>query len=414
MVAVLPLRVKVRNASSEAGPSLFDRIGARVVANNRLLLGASVGMFLLLLVFLPTNRIDDRFVQYFDKSMTFRQDTDFATERLTGLYQLQFSIPSGEPGGISEPDYLRRLDGFTEWLRSEPEVVHVNSLSDTFRRLNMNMHADDSAYYRLPEDRNLAAQYLLLYEMSLPYGLDLNNQIDVDKSSTQVVATVGEVSTREYLDLADRAGRWLDQHGTEAMASRATGPAVMFGHITQRNVRSMIWGTLLAFTLISAILIVALRSLKLGLLSVIPNVIPAAMAFGAWGLLIGEVGFAVSVVAALTMGIVVDDTVHFLTKYLRARREKGLAAPDAVRYAFSSVGRALWITSIVLIAGFVILAQSTFKQNSDLGLLSAVTIAFALIADFFLLPGLLIAVDRRRKVREAPPLAAERAFSTSS
>jgi predicted RND superfamily exporter protein len=414
MVAVLPLRVKVRSASSEAGPSLFDRFGARVVANNRLLLGASVGMFLLLLVFLPTNRIDDRFVQYFDRSMTFRQDTDFATERLTGVYQLQFSIPSGEPGGISEPDYLSRLDNFTEWLRSEPEVVHVNSLSDTFRRLNMNMHADDPAYYRLPEDRELAAQYLLLYEMSLPYGLDLNNRIDVDKSSTQVVATVGEVSTRDYLDLAGRAERWLDEHGTPAMAARATGPAVMFGHITQRNVRSMIWGTLLAFTLISAILVVALRSLKLGLLSLIPNVIPAAMAFGAWGILVGEVGFAVSVVAALTMGIVVDDSVHFLAKYLRARREKDLEAPDAVRYAFSSVGRALWVTSVVLIAGFVTLAQSTFKQNSDLGLLSAVTIAFALVADFLLLPGLLIAVDRRKKARQVAPLAAERAFSTSS
>ena len=138
------------------------------------------------------------------------------------------------------------------------------------------------------------------------------------------------------------------------------------------------------------------------------------MAFGAWGLLVGQVGFAVSVVAALTMGIVVDDTVHFLTKYLRARREKGLAAPDAVRYAFASVGRALWVTSTVLIAGFVILAQSTFKQNSDLGLLSAVTIGFALIADFFMLPGLLIAIDRRETASNVIDRPTEQALSTPS
>ncbi len=338
----------------------------------------------------------------------------FELWRGTGIYQLQFSIPSGEPGGISEPEYIERLDAFAGWLREQPLVVQVSSLSDTFRRLNMNMHGDDPAMYRLPDNRDLAAQYLLLYEMSLPYGLDLNNRIDVDKSSTQVVATVQESSSKEFLALADSAEAWLTEHGTPSMRTAGTGPALMFSNIAMRNVRSMIFGTLMAFVLISAVLTLALRSLRMGLLSLVPNVIPATMAFGAWGLLVGQVGFTVSVVAALTMGIVVDDTVHCLTKYLRARRERGLEAPDAVRYAFHSVGRALWITSTVLIAGFVILAQSTFKQNSDLGLLSAVTIAFALVADFFLLPGLLILVDRRQTASETTAVPAREALSTSS
>ena len=150
------------------------------------------------------------------------------------------------------------------------------------------------------------------------------------------------------------------------------------------------------FLLISVVLEVSLKNLKLGLLSLIPNIVPAAMAFGAWGLAVGKVGFSVSVVAAMTMGIVVDDTVHFLSKYLRGRREKNLSSPDAVRYAFSSVGKALWVTSAVLIAGFLVLAQSTFKQNADMGLLAAITIVFALIADFFLLPQLLMLVDRKQ------------------
>ncbi len=413
LMAVLPLRVK-QQVARRANTSVFERLGHFVVGRNRLLLGASAALFLLLLVFIPANEISDQFVRYFDKSMSFRQDTDYATEHLTGIYQLQFSIPSGEPGGISEPEYIERLDAFAGWLREQPLVVQVSSLSDTFRRLNMNMHGDDPAMYRLPDNRDLAAQYLLLYEMSLPYGLDLNNRIDVDKSSTQVVATVQESSSKEFLALADSAEAWLTEHGTPSMRTAGTGPALMFSNIAMRNVRSMIFGTLLAFALISAVLTLALRSLRMGLLSLVPNVIPATMAFGAWGLLVGQVGFTVSVVAALTMGIVVDDTVHFLTKYLRARRERGLEAPDAVRYAFHSVGRALWITSTVLIAGFVILAQSTFKQNSDLGLLSAVTIAFALVADFFLLPGLLILVDRRQTASETTTVPAREALSTSS
>ena len=95
----------------------------------------------------------------------------------------------------------------------------------------------------------------------------------------------------------------------------------------------------------------------------------------------------------MTLGIVVDDTVHFLSKYLRARREHSMDAVEATRYAFRTVGVALWITSITLVIGFGVLATSSFKVNSDMGLLSSVTIAFALLADFLFLPPLLMKLD---------------------
>ena len=141
--------------------------------------------------------------------------------------------------------------------------------------------------------------------------------------------------------------------------------------------------------------IFALRSFKLGAISLVPNLIPAALAFGAWGLAVGQVGLALSVVTGMTLGIVVDDTVHFLSKYLRARREKGLGAEDAVRYAFSTVGLALVVTSIVLIAGFMVLTFSAFALNSNMALMTSVTILFAIVADFLLLPPILMALDRQ-------------------
>jgi predicted RND superfamily exporter protein len=394
LMAILPVRVRARRFRPRG--RVFSSLGDFVVARHRLILWAMAALVVIFVLFIPANEINDRFVRYFDDSIEFRRDTDFATERLPGIYQLQFSLDSGAPGAISDPGYLAKLDEFAEWLRDEPEVTHVATLSDTMKHLNMNMHGDAPAAYRLPVSRELAAQYLLLYEMSLPYGLDLNNQINVDKSSSRLIATVGDVSTKEFLGLADRAERWLRAHAPPEMSARATGPAVMFAHITERNIRSMIVGTALAFLLISGVLVLTLKSWRLGLVSLVPNLVPAAMAFGAWGLLVGEIGFAVSVVAAMTMGIVVDDTVHFLSKYLRAARERGLAAPDAVRYGFKSVGRALWATSLVLVAGFLILSQSAFKQNADMGLLAAVTITFALVADFFLLPSLLLVIERSR------------------
>ena len=159
----------------------------------------------------------------------------------------------------------------------------------------------------------------------------------------------------------------------------------------------MLAGTIIALVLISLVLILALKSLKYGLLSLIPNLVPAGMAFGIWAIFNGQVGLSVSVVIAMTLGIVVDDTIHFLSKYLRARREEGLNTPDAIRYAFSTVGEALLITTIVLTAGFMILAQLNFSLNADMGLMTAITICIALFVDFFFLPPLLIWFDKRQK-----------------
>jgi hypothetical protein len=144
------------------------------------------------------------------------------------------------------------------------------------------------------------------------------------------------------------------------------------------------------------LLVFALRSLKLGIISLIPNLLPAGVAFGLWGLFVGEVGLALSVVTAMSLGIVVDDTVHFLSKYVRARREKGLGAEDAVRYAFSTVGVALWVTTMVLVAGFLVLSQSAFELNSGMGLLTAIVILIALFLDFFLLPPILIKTEEKK------------------
>jgi len=162
----------------------------------------------------------------------------------------------------------------------------------------------------------------------------------------------------------------------------------------------MLYATTLALILISLVLIIALRSIKIGLISLIPNLAPAAMGFGLWGYMVGEIGLSLSVVSTMTLGIVVDDTVHFLSKYLRARREKHLSPEDAVRYAFATVGRALLITSIVLVAGFLILATSAFQLNSGMGLLTAIVIILALFADFLFLPPLLIKIEEKLNAKK--------------
>jgi len=398
LMAVLPVRVKVRK---EEGTAAMERLAEFVIARRGPVMIGTLALVALFAAFIPRIELNDQFVKYFDESIPFRTDTDWAMEHLSGIYQAQWSVPAAGSGGVSDPEYLRRLEGFTEFLRARGEVVHVMTLTDVFKRLNRNMHGDDPAMYRLPEERNLAAQYLLLFEMSLPFGLDLNNQVNVDKSAVRVIATLENITTNELRALDDEAAAWLSENFPSAAETRASGPFVMFAYIAKRNIEGMLTGTFFAFVLISLTLTVALRSVKLGAISLAPNLMPAAMAFGFWGLTVGEVGMASSVVTATSLGIIVDATVHFLSKYRRARVEKGADAEDAVRYAFSTVGTALWVTTAILVAGFAVLALSTFKINGSMGLLTAVTLVMAIIIDFLLLPALLLLLDGRRNDREA-------------
>ncbi|MEO1897544.1 MAG: MMPL family transporter, partial [Cycloclasticus sp.] len=337
------------------------------------------------------------FVKYFDETIEFRTDTDFATGTLGGLYQLVYSVPAEGKGGISEPEYLENLDKFAQWLKQLPETINVYVLTDTMRRLNKNMHGDDPAFYTLPESREMAAQYLLLYEMSLPYGLDLNNQVNVDKSATRVFVTMNEVSNVELLNYEVRIQSWLEANVPASMQTPGTGPLMMFAHIAEKNINGMLKGSILALFLISIILIFALRSLKIGIISLAPNLVPVVIGFGLWGLIYSEVNMALAIVVSMTLGIVVDDTVHFLSKYLRAKREKGYSTERAITYAYTHVGKALVVSSIVLTVGFLVLMMSPFALNSDMATLTTWIISIALFVDFLLLPVLLLKFDKDEK-----------------
>ncbi|MGD2073456.1 MAG: MMPL family transporter, partial [Gammaproteobacteria bacterium] len=323
LMLTLPVHIQPRE---DKKAHFMDRFAELVVTRRRPLFWGMGALIVLLVSFIPRNELNDQFIKYFDETIAFRTATDFATDNLTGIYTIDYSLSAGESGGVSDPAYLQDLERFADWFESQPEVLHVSTLTDTMKRLNKNMHGDDPDWHRLPDRRDLAAQYLLLYEMSLPYGLDLNNQIDVAKSATRLSVVVRNITSNEMLALEERAQNWLARNAPQ-MQSQGTSPAMMFAHIGHRNIRSMLTGTTVALVLISGILMLALRSLKIGLVSLLPNLAPAAMGFGLWGLIVGEVGLALSVVAGMTLGIVVDDTVHFLSKYLRARREQQLSAP---------------------------------------------------------------------------------------
>lgn len=258
------------------------------------------------------------------------------------------------------------------------------------------MHGDDPTYYTTPSSREEAAQYLLLYEMSLPFGLDLNNQINVDKSETRVTITTGNLRSQETMNLNSRIEQWLQDNTPEYMHALGSSTILMFAYLGERQSASITRGNIIAIVLISLILMIVLRNIKLGLLSIIPNVTPIIAGFGIWYFFSGEINVGMIVVFGMTLGIIVDDTVHFLSKYLHAIRELNYNAKESVVYAFRSVGKALFVTTVVLILGFAVLSQSAFLLNSSMAQIAMIVIAAALFIDFLFLPALLIILEGKR------------------
>jgi uncharacterized protein len=394
MASIAPLKKKKSLLSD--GPA-FAGLADFIIKNHiKVFIGSMI-----LLIFIGSNIgrlvVDDVFQKYFSEAIPFRIAADVIDQKIGSTNIIEYRISSGKEGGIKDPAYLQTLEEFTEYAKTLHKVAHVYSIVEIFKKLNRNMNQDRPEFDRLPDSRELAAQFLLLYEMSLPFGRDLTNQINIDKSASRVTISTRGVSTRENIALVEKLDQWLITHTPEATHSTASGLTVVFSKIYNENMDGMISGTLVAFILITFCMFFCLRSFSLGIISMVPNAVPIIMAYGMWYFINGKVGLATCTVAMASIGIVVDDTVHFLSKYILARRTKGYSPAESIRYTLSNVGSALWITSLVLGCGFGILTFSVFTLNAHMGGLVAMTIIFALAADFFLLPSLLLIVDRKTK-----------------
>jgi len=370
----------------------FSRLADFTLRHPKKLMFGSLLLAGFFIAHVTDNELNDDNFGYFKKNLEVRSAADFIEQNLNGVNAIAYALDTTQEDGVYDPEFLSKVDAFVQWYRQQPEVTHVYTFTDILKRLNQNMHGNDPAYYKLPATREETAQYNLLYEMSLSFGMDLNNIVDMNKSALRVIVFIKGAKAKDVLDIEERAQAWFTNNAPE-LAAVGAGPSIMFSHIGQSTINSMIKGTVLATIIISAILIVSLGSWRLGLLSIIPNAFPAAVTLGIWGLVVGEVNMAVAVVFSITLGIVVDDTVHFMSKFLRGFKASGDVS-QAIHYAFEHVGAALVATTVVLSVGFGMLALSDFNVNAILGSMVAITIIIALLFDFLFLPSLMIVLAR--------------------
>ena len=397
LLVLLPMRVPKQTGESSRGRYFFGWLADTVMNNRVKVLVGSVVVTIGFGALASRLETNDEFIQYFDASLPFRKDIDFTMQRLSGVYRLEFQLGAGKEG-VTDPAYLNRLSAFAGWLRQQPEVQHTFGVHDVLARMHQVATGGPRA---LPTTRADASEALFLYTLNLPAGLDLTDRVTGDQSASRLTVTVRDMSTRQMTAFADRAENWLKTNTPESMWAQATGPVVIFSALSERNARGMVQGDLLSLLLISLCMVLVLRSIKLGLISVIPNVIPIVVGYGLWWLAVGQLNVVGTIAGSISLGIIVDDTIHFLTHYRALAADGKLTPHVAMRRTLQHVGPAMISTSVVLALGFAVLTLSHFRMTSHLGWLSVLIVGFAPLADLVVAPALVVTLLGRKRV-EAP------------
>ncbi|MFT5082336.1 MAG: putative RND superfamily exporter protein [Lentisphaeria bacterium] len=394
ILSLLPMNAK--SAASGVNDAIWENLSDYVLGKKKLITPVLLILIVGTVSFIPQNEVNDSILTYFDEDVKFRSDTDYLVENLFFYYTLDISIPSGRENGINSPEYMENIGHFLEWLELQPEVYSVITFAHTMKNLNRSMHDGDQQWWKLPQNTELSTQYLLLYEMSLPFGFDMGNLVNVDKSASKMIVGLHDLDSKQLIAFDLRLEEWMANHFPPVMQTKAGGASIMFANIWGDAAASNIVGMLIAVVVISIIIAVAMGSFSLGALSLLPNLLPGLMAFGLWGLIDGRIDMGASVVAIITFGIVVDDTIHFISKFQYAFQELKHNAEQSVRYAMSNVAEAISTTTVVLVCGFAILAQSSFTLTGNMGKLTCILLVFALILDLLLLPNLLLFIYRNK------------------
>ena len=375
---------------------LSKRVGQFSLKNRKKIIWLVPLFSAFLMSFIPLNETKDNPMEFYSERFTsVAEDTKWLAKRLGGTFLVTYEYVSEDL--VSDPEYLRQLDEFTTWLENQDEVLSVNSLSKIIKNLNRTLNGDDQSWYIIPQDSELVAQYLFFYEMSLPFGLDLTSTINQERTSTKVTVSLKEIDSKAFIEFYDRVDNYASLSIVSGNLSGGGGTRSVMAFMGMLLAEQLMYALIIGFIVITLAIALFYRSLSAGLITAIPNILPIGVAFGIWGIFSSNVSMLVSLGIGCTLGIVVDFSVHFLSKYLYARRSLSLSAEESVLYAFETVGFPLTIMTVSLCMGFAVLFLASFMPLRGFAGITMISFVAALIIDLLLFPAVLIAWDGGKK-----------------
>ena len=393
LLPALIMLVPVRKIPQPLGVRGFIAVVGRLVAQygNRLF-WAGVVLIVATLALLPLNKVDFNRFSFIDKGSDFHFAYKALSEKIGNDQSLVYSLNSGEYYGITNLDFLQKVDEFSRWLEAQAETSFVSSYTDLLKNRNMAEHDNDKRWDILPQDTLQIVDYLVGYQLVQEIEPNLAPLFNPDYSAIRLVVGTSGLSNVELLGLNDKIEHWLGENLPPEYTMMHGDNSILFARLDRSISLQLMEGFSLSFLLITATMLVGLKSVRYGLLSALPNLFPATIVFGFWGLWVGELSPYILMLFSISIGLVVDDSVHVLSKYIYARRE-GDTPEAAVQYSLDKAGSAITITTLSLATGTLILVFSNTFYYQNVALLLTPIILVALMLDLLFLPPLLVKFD---------------------
>ncbi|MCH9741010.1 MAG: MMPL family transporter [Epsilonproteobacteria bacterium] len=362
--------------------------GKFIVAHDKKIALITTVIFSILAVGLFQVKVDSNTIRYFDKNVEIRKSTEFLMENITGPMAYEIVVDSGVKDGIKNPKFMQTVEMFYQEFQEEfPDVRHLSSLMDTIKRFNKVVNNQEE----IPDNQNLIAQYLLLYSLSLPQGMEINDKMDIKEQKLRITGQVNIVDTSKDLEMINYVNEWWSK--TPYTAS-VQGQTAMFAYMQKDVTDTLIYSLSLAILLVSLVMLMIFKRIKILWVFILPNLLPVVLVVGLMGWIGITIDIGVAIAGAIIIGVAVDDTIHFLVKYFDARK-RGLSMEDTFDEVLRYAGKAILFTTIILTIAFSLFAFSSFTPNQNFGVVTAFALVVAFVVDMLLLPALLSMVDKR-------------------
>jgi len=351
---------------------------------------------------IPKIQVDTNYVTQFKASSRIRQDILYLDRVFRGVLTLDIILDSGEAEGIKNPEFLRQVDEFQSWLEIRESTGPVNSLVDYLKEINQALNGDDPTFYRLPDSREMAAQFLLLYD-SAGANEDLSDIKDFDNRFVRLVVPIVNMPASDVqVELQTIESHVQDNY--PALNPLLTGGMALLTAQDIYAAEGMSRSFGAALLVVGLFFFILFRSFKYGVLSLIPSVLPILLAGGIAGMFGIYLDLNSMLVGAMTMGIAVDDSIHVMSRYLLNKKAGGTTR-EAITSAMNESGQAVVFSSLVLILGFSVFCLASFTTVIYVGLFGSIIMFLALLGDLFLLPAILYWVDGDEPAHEAGQLS---------
>lgn len=391
ILAIINPKIKQKELEKTKSKSLFAHAYAQwIIKHDMKILVFSTLLFTVIGLGIAFVKMDSNTVRYFSKDVEFRKTVEYMEKRLTGPMSYELVVDSKVKDGIKSPAFMKAVEQFQEEFKATyPDVRHVASLVDIVKTFNDVMNDSKS----VPDNNQLIAQYLLLYSLSLPQGMEINDRMDVDEQLLRVTALVNIVDTSLDLEMIQWAEDWWKNTPYTAHIS---GQTAMFAHMQSDVTDTLVQSILLAIGSVSLMMMFIFRNLRMIPLFIIPNVLPIALVVGAMGWMGMTIDMGVAISGAIIIGVAVDDTIHFLVKYREARR-RGDDMQTSLEYVMQYAGSAIIFTTIILSTAFLVFSFSQFLPNVHFGIVTAMALIIAVLVDLLMLPAILSKFDNGKK-----------------